>query len=137
MSREFCINSNNVKWNNIMNDFKDDVLLCFTNETTPYCLYKIKHIYFKYEIYKNPDDEDLFDLLHEIGHIMTNKSGMKRCMEEFLATQWALDHMKLYKVNITKKRIEKFQNYILEWRDIGIKHKGKNMPTIKELTLNY
>lgn len=135
--KSYCMNSNNTKWNNIMKDYLNDVTLCFTTETTPYCLYEIGNIYFTYEKYKNPTERDLFDLLHEIGHIKTNKTGMKRCMEEYLATQWALDHAKKYKVKVTKGLINIFQKYIWDWRETGIKHKGKNMPTKEQLTLHY
>lgn len=131
----YCTNSKNKKWNNIMEDFEDKIILCFTNEETPYCIYDLCLIYFKYDVYKNPTENDLFDLLHEIGHIMTNKVGMKRCMEEYLATQWALDNSKKYNVKISKKRIQEFQDYIWKWRDIGIKHNAKIIPSKLELTL--
>lgn len=137
MNNDYCINSNNKKWNDIMKDYKDTLLLCFTDESIPFCRYDLGNIYFKYDTFKNPDEEDLFDLLHEIGHCMTNEKGMKRCLEEYLATQWALDHMKKYNVKITRKRIEKFQKYIFKWREIGIKHGGKNMPTVEQLKLRY
>ena len=32
-----------------------------------------------------------FTLLHEIGHCENNNAKMRRCEEEFYATQWALD----------------------------------------------
>lgn len=135
--RNYCINSNNKKWNKIMNDFKDEITLCFTKEKTPFCRYELKNIYFRYEIYKNPTENDLFDLLHEIGHIKTNIVGMKRCEEEFFATQWAIDNMKKYNVTISKDLLSDFQNYIWMWRDVGIKHKAKTIPTRKQLTLRY
>ena len=133
----YCTQSNNQKWNVIMNDFKNEITLCFTNQEVPFCLYDIKNIYFKYEVYKNPSERDLFDLLHEIGHIQTNNIGMKRCEEEFFATQWALDNANKYKVEITSDLIDTFQDYIWTWRDGAIKRKAKNVPSKQQLKLKY
>lgn len=136
-SKSYCTNSNSKKWNRIMRDYQEDITLCFTDEEVPFCIYGIKNIYFKYEIYKNPTENDLFDLLHEIGHIMTNNTKMKRCEEEFYATQWALDNSKKYGVKVSRDRLSEFQNYIWKWRETGIKLKAKNIPTKQQLKLIY
>ena len=39
----------------------------------------------------DPDDYDVFAFLHEVGHVLTNKPYQKRCLQEYLASQWALD----------------------------------------------
>ena len=74
-------------------------------------------------------------MLHEVGHLKTNKKGMKRCEEEFYATQWAIKEMKKYKFELDQKDKQIFQNYIWQWRERGIKLKGKNMPSKEQLTL--
>ena len=129
--------SKNEKWNKIMRDYNDQITLCFTKEDTPFCRYELKNIYFKYEVYMNPTEEDLFDLLHEIGHIITNHAKMKRCEEEFYATQWAINNLKRYDVEVSNELLDVFQRYIWKWREIGIKHGAKNIPSKKQLTLKY
>lgn len=65
-----------------------------------------------------------FDLFHEIGHIMTTKSGMRRCEEEYYATVWALDESKKYGLEVPEKIIEDYQKYIDMERDRGIRRGG-------------
>lgn len=103
----------------------------------PHCFLKEKEIYFPQNCFKNPCSRDVFDLLHEIGHLETNKKGMKRCEEEYYATKWAIKEMKKYNFNISLADKRIFQDYIWKWRETGIKLKGKNMPTKKELTLSW
>ena len=38
----------------------------------------------------------LFELAHEIGHIMTKTSKMRRCESEFYATVWAIQELNKY-----------------------------------------
>lgn len=133
----YSTNSKSEKWNKIMNDFKDKITLCFTKEKTPFCRYDLKNIYFRYEVYKNPTEDDLFDLLHEIGHIQTNNTSMKRCEEEFYATQWAIEHIEKYDIKIPKERLKEFQKYIWMWRDVGIRHRAKNIPSKQQLKLKF
>lgn len=87
------------------------------------------------ECYKEPDDWDLFALLHEIGHVLTNTDRMKRCEQEYFATKWALNVAKEMCIKVSKETIDIYQEYIWEWRERGLKLKGKEMPSIKELTL--
>lgn len=107
----------------------------FCNCKVPYCLLKEKEVYFSKDCFKNPTARDVFDLLHEIGHLETNVKGMKRCEEEYYATQWAIKEMKEYNFDISKQDKTIFQNYIWKWRNTGIKLKAKNIPAKKELTL--
>jgi hypothetical protein len=124
----------NLVFYEIMNKNKD-IQFRFTNETVPWCHIPEKIIYICCSEFSNPTVEGLFDLLHEIGHIRTNTKGMKRCEEEFYATQWAIKEMKKYGYVIPAKRKNEFQNYIWEWRERSFTFKGKNIPSKEKLTL--
>lgn len=69
-----------------------------------------------------------FDLFHEIGHIMTNNSSMRRCEEEYSATQWAIDSLKSYGVTIPKRTIDAYQDYINDELNRGKRRGGSNYP---------
>lgn len=77
----------------------------------------------------------LFAFLHEIGHIKTNTSDMKRYEQEYLATKWALEEAKKIGFNVPTRFINTYQNYIWGWREKSIKLKGKNICRKEELTL--
>ena len=67
-----------------------------------------------------------FELLHEIGHIETTKSGMRRCESEYYATQWAIDRCKEYGLAIPDKIIKEYQDYI-DWElERGQRRHGSN-----------
>lgn len=83
----------------------------------------------------NPTEWSLFAFLHEIGHVLTNKSDMKRCQQEFLATQWAIKEAKRIGFDVPPSYIKTYQDYIWKWRDKGIKCGAKQIPTCDELTL--
>ena len=53
-----------------------------------------------------------FDLLHEIGHIETTKSGMRRAESEYHATVWAIAKAKEYGITVPETVRRKYQNYI-------------------------
>ena len=53
-----------------------------------------------------------FTLLHEVGHIMTTQSWMRRAEEEYYATVWALDECKRYGLEAPQKLIKEYQDYI-------------------------
>ena len=119
-----------IKYNNEYN-------FIFDNCTTAHCYLPEKEIHFPLSEFRNPDSRSLFDLLHEIGHLKTNTKGMKRCEEEFYATQWAIKQMKEYCFDLSPDDKEIFQNYIWQWRETGIKLKGKNIPSKEQLTLKW
>jgi len=96
-----------------------------------------KEVHLPKSIIANPTEWTLFAFMHEIGHIQTNVSNMKRCMQEYLATQWALDKSKEIGFAVPTIYISTYQNYIWRWRDKSIKANGKNVPTKEELTLSY
>lgn len=74
-----------------------------------------------------------FELFHEIGHIETTKSNMRRAESEFYATQWAIDKAKEYSLVIPEDIIMRYQRYINRERDRGIRRHGAGYPA--DLTL--
>lgn len=88
------------------------------------------------QCFKNPDSWDVFALLHEIGHVLTNTTKMKRCLQEYLATQWAIEKAREIGLPVSKSTIRCYQNYIWKWRERSIKAKGKDVPSKEELTLS-
>ena len=68
--------------------------------------------------------QSTFTLLHEIGHIMTTKSGMRRAESEYYATVWALEEAKKYDIEIPQKTIEFYQKYIDMEKDRGLRRGG-------------
>lgn len=119
----------------IIKRFEKEINFCYTSQPVPFCHVPEKEVHLTIRGYAEPTDEDVFDILHEIGHIKTNLPGMKRCEEEFYATQWAIKEMKRYKFDIPLKRKREFQKYIWDWRETGLKLRAKNVPSKEELTL--
>ena len=68
--------------------------------------------------------ESTFTLFHEIGHIVNNKSTMRRCEEEYYATVWAIDELKKYGIKVPLKLIDRYQRYISLEMDRGIRRNG-------------
>ena len=68
--------------------------------------------------------ESTFDLLHEVGHIETTKTGMRRAEAEYHATVWALERAKEYGFTVPEKTIQVYQDYIDRERDRGIRRGG-------------
>lgn len=79
----------------------------------------------------------LFAFLHEIGHVKTNTPNMKRCEQEFYATQWAIDEARRIEFKIPKSFLYTYQEYIWKWRERGIKSRAKKIPTREQLKLVY
>lgn len=71
----------------------------------------------------------VFTLLHEIGHIETTKSYMRRCESEYYATKWALERCKEYGITVPEKTIRTYQDYIWRELDRGVRRGGKHLPT--------
>lgn len=65
-----------------------------------------------------------FTLLHEIGHIETTKSTMRRCESEYYATVWAIDRCREYGLDIPDKIINDYQEYIDEELARGKRRNG-------------
>lgn len=68
--------------------------------------------------------QSTFTLLHEIGHIMTTKSWMRRCESEYYATVWALERCREYGIKVPEKTIRSYQNYIDREKDRGVRRGG-------------
>lgn len=75
--------------------------------------------------------QSTFTLFHEIGHCMTTKGGMRRAEEEYYATVWAIDKAKEYGLEIPKKIIEEYQDYIDDEIDRGIRRGGTSYGDLK------
>ena len=56
--------------------------------------------------------QSTFTLLHEIGHIETTKSYMRRAESEYYATMWALRRCNEYGLTVPDSIIMKYQEYI-------------------------
>jgi Zn-dependent peptidase ImmA (M78 family) len=83
--------------------------------------------------------ESTFTLFHEIGHIETHTSKMRRCESEYYATVWAIEKMREYGVvdKISDKVKKLYQDYIIRERDRGVRRGGANYPTEQQLTLEW
>ena len=75
-----------------------------------------------------------FTLFHEIGHIETNKCGMRRCEEEYHATVWAIEKCKEYSLEVPTRTINEYQDYINEEYTRGIRRHGI-LPPLKKFQL--
>lgn len=76
-----------------------------------------------------------FTLLHEIGHCENNNSKMRRCEEEYHATEWALKKCKELGIEVSQDIINKYQRYIDNELARGLRRHGNNLPSKQELTL--
>jgi hypothetical protein len=76
-----------------------------------------------------------FDLFHEIGHIETTKSTMRRCESEYYATEFAIRIFKQYGLEVPENTRQVYQEYIWRELDRGIRRGGQNYPTKEALTL--
>lgn len=56
--------------------------------------------------------QSTFALFHEIGHIETTKSNMRRAEAEYHATIWAMIKCEEYGLTVPEHIIKKYQNYI-------------------------
>ena len=80
-----------------------------------------------------------FTLFHEIGHIETTTSTMRRCESEYYATAWAVEKMREYGIEnkIPAKLKAVYQEYIFEELDRGARRGGKRYPTRDQLIINW
>lgn len=80
--------------------------------------------------------QSTFTLLHEVGHVETTKSKMRRCESEYFATIWALNVAKeVYNLTIPYKIIKDYQDYINMEHDRGVR-RGGNLPPLSDFDLN-
>lgn len=76
-----------------------------------------------------------FTLLHEIGHCENNNSTMRRCEQEYYATQWALDICREYNIKVPQNIIDRYQRYVYRELERGIRHGGYGYPSKEEMLL--
>ena len=55
-----------------------------------------------------------FDLFHEIGHIETTTSSMRRAESEYYATIWAIDRFNEYNLEVPDNVMRVYHEYIQE-----------------------
>ena len=72
-----------------------------------------------------------FDLFHEIGHIETTKSNMRRCEAEYYATDWAIKRCKEYGIKIKSQTLDEYQAYIDMELERGIRRGGDGYNQLK------
>ena len=65
--------------------------------------------------------KSLFTLLHEIGHIETDRPSMRRCEQESEATLWAVDKLKQLGIPVKRKVIKEYKGYIKMTYDRGVR----------------
>lgn len=72
--------------------------------------------------------DSTFTLFHEIGHIETTQSWMRRAESEFYATVWAIEELYIRGIKTPDKILEKYQRYIDMEKDRGLRRGGKDYP---------
>lgn len=77
----------------------------------------------------------IFTLLHEIGHCENNNHFMRRCEQEFYATQWALDKCRELQIDVPDSIIQKYQKYVYMELERGLRRHGSGYPSREEMKL--
>ena len=72
-----------------------------------------------------------FTLLHEVGHIETDRRGMRRAEQEYHATVWALERCKEYGLEVPGNLIKSYQDYIDSEKARGLRRGGKGYAEMK------
>ena len=103
-------------------------------ESTSFCFYPAGKIFISKKQYLNPNNKNIFIMLHEIGHAETSTLQMTFTEREFYATQWAIKEMKKYNREINQDVRDWFQNYV--W-DYCKKEYPKQKNKIKQFTLQW
>lgn len=78
----------------------------------------------------------LFTLAHEVGHIMTFKRKMRRCESEYYATVWAIQELNKHQIEVPKKILDRYQYYIYDELDRGLKRGGRYYPLRSDMSLD-
>ena len=65
--------------------------------------------------------KSLFTLLHEIGHLETDKKGMKRCEQESEATRWAVEQLRGMGLKIKQSILKRYKEYTRMTYDRGMR----------------
>lgn len=72
-----------------------------------------------------------FTLLHEVGHIETTKSSMRRAESEYFATAWAIARCKEYGLEVPESIRKLYQDYIDREKDRGQRRGGTGYGNLK------
>ena len=75
--------------------------------------------------------QSTFTLLHEIGHIESHSSNMRRAEKEYEATRWALDKAKELGIDVPDSVISFYQDYIDRTKDRGVRRGGSKYTDLK------
>jgi hypothetical protein len=78
----------------------------------------------------------LFTLAHEIGHIMTKTSKMRRCESEYYATVWAIQELHKYGLKVPEQKIQEYQRYVYRELSRGLRRGGTGYLTKAEMNLD-
>lgn len=122
----------------VFSEYKNQIEFYFVKgEDIYYSHIKERQVVMSLINWVTPTEWSAFAFLHEVGHVVTNTTKMKRYEQEFLATQWAIDKAKEFGFKVSKSTQNTYQNYIWDWRDRSIKLKGKNVASRNSLKLNW
>ena len=102
-----------------------------------YSVVSKKEIIVPVGVFSNPTEWDILALLHEIGHIKTNKDSMRVYEKEYLATQWAADEAQKWNFKISGDYKNIYQEYIWDKRNMCIRMNGKNVPSKRSLKIKW
>lgn len=72
-----------------------------------------------------------FTLLHEVGHIETDRAGMRRAEQEYYATVWAIERCEEYGIEVPAKIIKEYQDYIDKEKARGLRRGGTGYAALK------
>ncbi len=102
-----------------------------------YSYVSLREVVLPERAFHNPTGWDALTLLHEIGHIKTNRDRMKVYEKEYLATQWSADEAKKWGFTIIERWKKTYQEYIFSKRTMCIRKGGKNVPPERELMIRW
>lgn len=71
-----------------------------------------------------------FTLFHEIGHIETTKTSMRRAESEYYATAFAIQLCRKHGLSIPDKTLKLYQDYIDREIERGKRRGGKDYPIL-------
>ena len=78
----------------------------------------------------------LFTLAHEVGHIMTYHTKMRRCESEYYATVWAIQELNRRNIKAPEKIIARYQRYIYNELNRGLRRNGTGYMSKEEMNLD-
>ena len=109
---------------NIINQYADKHTFIWTyKETAFWAMRHCNRIGVPYELRNSSDVINIFNILHEVGHLETLEEKQTRATREFLATQWAIKELNKMKMKLPIERQKLFQDYIYSFS------KAKNKET--------